>query len=268
VDISLFLGIIVGFFCVLCGFRLEGGSFKALFLFSPALIVIGGTVGTIISSFSFKDIIQAFKSLFKSFKAKPLDNASVIIEKISELSEAYKRGGTRGLEEAINNAEFDGDEYLMLKAGIILIQESRTTEEIQYILESDIRAFTLQRQIEISVFEGAGGFSPTLGIIGTVMALVVVLAAGFSNVEKLTESIATAFIATLYGIALANLAYLPMANRLKTILKRQRIHKEMILDGVCMISKGEMPRNVQNKLALYYQAFPDGRKKYKEGVEN
>jgi chemotaxis protein MotA len=267
-DLSLIIGIAVGFAGILIGFGLEGGSFRSLLLLSPGIIVLGGTAGTVIASFSFKDIAQAVKSLARSFRVQPLNNASTIINNISNLSEAYKRDGARGLDTAVNGSEFQADEYLMLKAGIILIQESKTTEEIQYILESDIRAFTLQRQMEIGVFEAAAGFAPTMGITGTVMGLVLVLSAGFSNVEKLTSSVATAFIATLYGIGFANVVFMPMANKLKNVLKRQRIHKEMILDGVCMISTGEMPRNVQNKLALYYQAFPDGKKKYKEGVEN
>jgi chemotaxis protein MotA len=268
VDLSLFIGIVAGFVAILFGFILEEGHVIEILKPSPALIVIGGTIGTIIGSFSFKDIWQALKSLGRCLTAKPLQDASTIIKKIASLSETYKREGARGLEEAVSKAEFQSDEDLMLKAGIILIQEGKSTEEIQYILESDIRAFTLQRQIEISVFEAAGGFSPTMGIIGTVMALVVVLANFGGDTSGLMGSVATAFIATLYGIALANLVYLPMANRLKSTLKRQRIHKEMIVDGVCMISTGEMPRNVQNKLALYYQAFPDGSKSYKAGVEN
>ncbi|WP_243157974.1 MotA/TolQ/ExbB proton channel family protein [Aminipila terrae] len=150
---------------------------------------------------------------------------------------------------------------------MILILERKSIEEIQYILDADIRAYVAQKQVEINVFESAGGFSPTLGIIGTVLGLIQVLS-NFSSPEELTSSIAVAFVATLYGVSFANLIYFPMANKIKVYLKRQRILKEMILDGVCMIAKGALSRSVKNELSLYYNAFPDGNEKYIENIES
>jgi chemotaxis protein MotA len=106
-----------------------------------------------------------------------------------------------------------------------------------------------------------------MGVIGTVMGLVQVLA-NMSNAEELAASIATAFVATLYGVAFANLIYMPIVNKLKGNLKRQKMQKEIIVDGICMMVKGEAARNIENKLALYYQAYPNGDKKYKQGIEN
>lgn len=170
------------------------------------------------------------------------------------------------LEEEMKKPELSGDEFLFLKAGLILIIEGRPQEEIQYVMESDIRSYTLQKQIEISVFESAAGYSPTLGVLGTVMGLIQVLS-NMSNAEELAAAIAVAFVATLYGVAFANVLYMPMASRLKTILKRQKIQKEMTVDGICMIAEGLSTRTIENRLSLYYQAFPDGAKKYREGIE-
>ncbi len=144
----------------------------------------------------------------------------------------------------MRSPELSGDEYLFLKAGLILIIEGRPQEEIQYVMESDIRAYTAQKQAEIAVFEGAAGYSPTMGVIGTVMGLIHVLS-NMSDAEQLASAIAIAFVATLYGVSFANLIYMPMASKLKTILKRQKIQREMTVDGVCMIAEGLSTRTTK-----------------------
>ena len=106
--------------------------------------------------------------------------------------------------------------------------------------------------MEIAVFESAGGFAPTMGVIGTVMGLVTVLA-DMSDAAELAASIATAFVATLYGVGVANIVFMRIATKLKSDLKRQKIQKELIVDGICLIAKGESPRNIENKLLLYCQ---------------
>jgi chemotaxis protein MotA len=184
-----------------------------------------------------------------------------------EISERCRKSGLLSIEEELKKPEFSQEEYLFFKEGLILILEGRTEEEIQYVLESDINAFTLKKQLEIAVFESAGGYAPTMGVLGTVMGLVTVLA-DMSDAKSLAASIATAFVATLYGVGIANIVFLPIATKLKSDLKRQTIQKEMITDGICMIAKGEATRNIENKLSLYYQAFPGGDKKYREGIDN
>ena len=138
---------------------------------------------------------------------------------------------------------------------------------MQTTLEADIHSYKEKKEMEISVLEGAGGFSPTFGIIGTVMGLVQVLS-NISDANSLAKSISSAFIATLYGIVFANVIYLPSANHLKVCLKRQLVYREMIIDGMCMLASGESSRNIENKLSLYYHAFEGGEKKYKAGIEN
>ena len=266
-DFSLIIGISVGLGMILLGYAMEGGQLMALLLLPPFFIVVGGTIGATMASFSLRDILNALKALKYSFSKKSQGDPNLVIAKISELSELCRREGLLKIEEKLNDPELDSDEFLFLKEGLILVLEGRQEEEIQYILDSDIQAFNLQKQIEISVFENAGGFSPTMGVLGTVMGLVHVLA-DMSDAQKLAASIATAFIATLYGVGIANIFFLPIANKLKSDLKRQKIQREMIMDGVCMLAKGEASRNITNQLSLYFQAFPDGSKKYKEGILN
>jgi len=266
-DFTLLIGIIVGFGSIIGGFLLEDGVLKSLMLESPALIVFGGTIGAVISSYPLADIVKAFKALAYTFSKKSKGDPQAVITAITEISDKCRRSGLLALEEEMKKPEFDHKDYLFLKEGLILVLEGRSEEEITYVLESGIRAFSLQKQMEIAVFESAGGFSPTMGVLGTVMGLVTVLS-DMSDAASLAKSIATAFVATLYGVGVANLIWLPIATKLKTDFKRQKLQKEMMLDGVCMILKGEASRNIQNKLALYWQAFPGGDAKYKEGIEN
>lgn len=263
---NLVLGILLAVAALIFGYSLDGGSVHSLLLVSPIIIVFGGTLFAVLASFPPKDIFNAIKSVLGSFSKKSSANPGKIIETISSLSEQCRKNGLLSLETKMKNSDLQGDEFLFLKEGILLLIEGRPEEEIQYIMEADIRSYTLQKQIEISVFETAAGFSPTMGVIGTVMGLVQVLS-NMSNAEELAASIATAFVATLYGVVFANLVYLPMANTLKAILKRQKVQKEMTVDGICMISNGVATRSINNRLSLYYQAFPDGKKKYRDGIE-
>lgn len=270
-DISAIIGIVLSFGALVMGFTLEGGSIKALMLVSPFVIVIGGTIGVIIASFGFKDISKAFKALLGSFSNKSTGNPKELIEKITELATLCRKNGLMSLDDAVKDPFFSREEYLLLKEGLILITVQKSIDQIQYVMESDIHAYTVQKQMEISVFEAAGGFAPTMGIIGTVLGLVQVLSGMSSNMSDtghLMSGIATAFVATLYGVAFANVIFLPFANKLKGILKRQKILKEMMVDGVCMIANGEVSRNIQNKLSLYYQAFHGNIKEYRSGIEN
>lgn len=267
-DFSLIIGIILGFLALLFGFHMEEGVIRSLFLLSPLVIVVGGTVGAVIASFSFRDIGQAFRSVAKSFRQPHSGSVEKIISKISEISGTFRIEGEKGLDNIVGDPVLSQEDYLLLKEGLILIQDLKSQEAIQYTLESDIRSYVQQKNIEISVFEAAGGFSPTMGIIGTVMGLILVLASGFDNPQILATSIATAFVSTLYGVTFANLIYLPIANKLRSQLKRNQIQKELIVDGVCMIAGGNHSRDIENQLSLYYQAFSDGNKKYKQGIDN
>lgn len=267
-DFSLIVGIIFGLVALIFGFTEDGGNLRTLTSLSPFIIVVGGTIGAVIASFSFGDILHALKSVIASFKQPHSGSTEKLITKISDISSTFRKDGITALDSIIKDSELQKEEYLLLKEGLILIQEMLAPEDIQYVLESDIRAYKHKCLTDISVFEGAAGFSPTMGVIGTVMSLILVLSNGFGNPTELASSIATAFIATLYGVGFANVLYLPMANKLRSMMKRSLIQKELIVDGVCLISKGSLPRTIENELSLYHQAFSDGHKRYRNGIEN
>jgi chemotaxis protein MotA len=263
-DFSLIVGIIFGFAMLMIGYTIEHGVIMSLVLVSPLIIVLGGTIGATIASYSFKDIVSALKALGSTFHSPKSDNAQIIIQNISEMAEIYRRAGVKELEEFTGRMESGTDEMRLLQEGISLVSMMKTPEEIQYILDCEVRAYVQKKQIEINIWEAASGFSPTMGVIGTVMGLILVLSGGFGDPDKLASSISVAFVATFYGVTFANMLFLPVANKLKTILRRNKIQREMVIDGVCMIARRDLAFNVESALSLYYQAYADGEKRLME----
>ncbi|MCI1955097.1 MAG: MotA/TolQ/ExbB proton channel family protein [Oscillospiraceae bacterium] len=266
-DISTLVGLLVAVGGIIAGYLVDKGNLASLFLISPFLIVVVGTIGATIISFGLSDTAQAVKALFKSYVKKNLPDPDKLIKKVCEMADLCRSQGLLQLQSRLNDSDLEGENFLMLKEAMVLATDTKNMETMQETLQADITSYTQKKQLEIDVFTEAGGFSPTLGIIGTVMGLVQVLS-NITDANALAKSIATAFIATLYGIFFANVIYLPAANHLKACLKRQLIYRDMIVDGMCMLASGESSRNIENKLALYYHAFPNGEKKYKAGIEN
>ena len=267
-EVSLLIGVVLGLFAILSGFILEGGSFHSLTALSPFVIVVGGTIGATIASYPLKDIVRAFRTVGKTFKQPSSNSTKQLIDRILEISKTFRTNGVVALDTIVKEADLQKDDMLPLKEGLVLLQDGKDVENIQYVMEAELSSFVHQKHVEAGVFEAAGGYSPTMGVIGTVMSLVVVLAAGFGDSAELSHKISTAFIATLYGVSFANVIYLPLANKIKLYTKRCQIQREIIIDGVCSMSKGLNARSMENELAMYYQAFPDGTKHYRAGIEN
>lgn len=266
-DISTPIGLIIAFGALLGGYLLEHGAIKSLMVLSPIIIVFGGTIGATVLACGIKDLLSALSALMNSFFNKNLPNPEKLITKLKDMADIARRDGLVKLQTVLSDADLNNDTYLTLKEGIILTLDMKPPEEIRDALQADIDSFSVQKQFEIDVFANAGGFSPTMGVIGTVMGLVQVLG-NMSNADELTKSIGVAFVATLYGVVFANIIYLPFANRLKTVLKRQKVFREMMVEGVCMIANGKSSRDIENQLSMYYLAFPGGVKKYKQGINN
>ena len=265
--ISILIGFVIAFCGLIVGYSLDGGSVRSLVLMSPFLIVFSGTWGAVNVSNGIKDVLSSFKAVFKNISKKNRPDPTFLIEKLCKMSDECRQSGLLKLETMLSDPDLAKPQYLLLKEGIILGLDLNAADQMQEALEADVKAYTSKRQLEIDIFEGAAGYSPTMGVIGTVMGLVQVLS-NITDAQKLAESIATAFIATLYGVVFANLIYMPLANQLKVALKREKMFKQMIIDGICMVTRGETSRNIANKLALYYQAFENGEKKYQSGIEN
>lgn len=241
IDYLTILGLIIAVTAILVGQQLEGGKLSTLINGPAALIVIGGTIGAVMLQSPIAVFIRAIKMLWWTIST-PQFNTEEVIQKIIKWSNIARREGLLGLE----NLE-DQEEDPFSKKGLQLLIDGSEPETIRKIMEVDIHtreSFDIQAA---RVFESMGGYSPTIGIIGAVLGLIQVMG-NLSDPSKLGGGIAVAFVATIYGVALANLVLLPVANKLKSIVITDAHFNEMIVEGLVSIAEGENPRNIETKL--------------------
>lgn len=225
---------------------IDGGSLSALLNPSAALLVIGGTIGATAISNQLTDMLALPKLILAAFRPPKTDLASEI-ERLVELALKARRNGLLSLEEDI--AQIDDP---FLSRGLQMVVDGADADTIRGVLQTEmaLRQRTASRQA--SLFEAAGGFAPTMGIIGTVMGLIHVLA-NLQNASKLGPAIATAFLATFYGISTANVFWLPMGNKMKQNNRTGAVRAEVVLEGVLSIQAGDNPSAVRDKLTVFLQ---------------
>jgi chemotaxis protein MotA len=251
-DLATILGIIIGFGGLLTGFGIERGNFASLLGISPMFIVFGGTLGATMTGFTLKDFF-AIPRFLQEAMTLPKGGESelrALIEVIVALAEKARREGILSLEMDITGQLSDKKYDPILKKGVRLMVDGTEPELIKDMMENEIYVFEYQKKRAIQIFEAAGGFSPTMGIIGTVMGLIQVLG-NVSSPEELTKSVAMAFIATLYGVSFANLVYLPIANKLKLKMAQEKLEKELLMEAILSIQAGENPRILREKLEVF-----------------
>jgi chemotaxis protein MotA len=243
-DILTIVGIIVALGAILGGNILEGGHTSSLVQLTAFVIVAGGTVGAIMIQVpiaTFKRAMLIASWVFMPPKQSPQE----AIEKIVAWSNIARREGLLGLE-AIAEEEPD----LFARKGLQLLVDGNEPEAIRGILEVDLGTQEYRDNEAAKVYEGMGGYSPTIGIIGAVMGLIHVMN-NLADPSMLGSGIAVAFVATIYGVGLANLFFLPIAAKLKGLIHAQASFREMVLEGVVSIAEGENPRNIETKLNGY-----------------
>ncbi|WP_041219509.1 flagellar motor protein [Desulfitobacterium dichloroeliminans] len=243
-DITTILGILIGFGALIIGFLLEGGHLSTLFLLPPAIIVFGGTFGAVFASFPLREMKKFTTWIKIAFTEKTYGTAEAY-DTLIRFAEKARREGLLSLEQELETVE---DRYT--RQGMQLVIDGTDPDITREILESDIAVMEKRHKVGISVFEAAGGYSPTLGIIGTVMGLVHVLG-NLTDPDSLSKSIAGAFLATLYGVAFANLLYLPIATKLKQKDRFEVAAMEMVMDGILSIQAGENPSILKEKLKTH-----------------
>jgi chemotaxis protein MotA len=248
-NLSSVLGIPVGFGALLIAYIFERGKLSSLVLPSPFIIILGGTFGALLLSFDMRDVFAIPKLIGQAMKSRGSKLKS-LAQLFLNFAEKARRDGLLALEEDLSSLDREIDP--ILKKGLRYVIDGTDPEVISAMLETEISIWEKERKREARIFEAAGGFSPTMGIIGTVLGLVIVLS-NLAEPERLGESIAVAFIATLYGISFANLVWLPLANKLKLQMEQQKHEKEMILEGVLAIQQGESPKLVGDKLAAFLE---------------
>jgi chemotaxis protein MotA len=216
------------------------------------MIVTVGTAGATIMSFPAENMKEFFPVLRKAFQRQELDPGAIVTQLVGFATKA-RREGLLGLEE---ESETVGDPFL--KKGLQLVVDGTDIEMIRNIMETDIAFLEARHKVGEAMFGTFGGFAPTLGIIGTVLGLVHALgglsASAGNNTDAILEvigAIATAFIATFYGISLANIFFLPISFKLKQNNQQEVLLREVMLEGILSISAGDNPRIVEEKLKAF-----------------
>jgi chemotaxis protein MotA len=241
---SMIVGLIVGFGCILAGFKLEGGAFSALLKPTAAFIVFGGTIGAVVVSTTADDLKRLpkiFKVAFREYNP----NFGELIEYFKEISIKTRKEGLLSLESSISGSE-NLDPFI--KKGLQLIVDGTDPHAVRDILETEAHLVSERHRIGAGIFDDAGGYAPTMGIVGTVCGLVNILGNLGENSADLGPEIAVAFIATLYGIGSANLMWLPIGKKLKAMNKIEAKEKELIIEAIISIQEGTNPNTLVEKL--------------------
>ena len=254
VDLSSVLGIILGLTGLLLGFILEGGLPSTLLAGPPAIIVFGGTIGAVMTGFPMSDLKNITHWFRIAFRNQTFGTVEAY-ETLVRFAEKARREGLLSLEQELESVT---DRFT--RQGMQLVIDGTDPEITREILESNITVLENRHKVGIHVFEAAGGYSPTMGIVGTVMGLIHVLG-NLSDPSSLSSAIAGAFIATLYGVGAANLLWLPIATKLKSKDHAEVAAMEMILDGIISIQAGENPAILKEKLKTHLGNTPEPKEK-------
>jgi len=238
------LGLLLSFVGIMTGQLLEGGGLSILFQGTAFLIVFGGTLGAVMVQCPMRVFTTAIKMGGWVF-VEPRLNGSRLVGQLTEWSLLSRKSGLLALEARIATVS---DPFL--NKGLQLLVDGVSPEKIREVMDVEIHRWEQLRWQSARVWEAAGGYSPTIGIIGAVLGLMHVMQ-NLTEPGKLGAGIAVAFVATIYGVAFANLLFLPVANKLKTIIMRQADIHEMIVDGLVAIANGENPRLIELKLQGY-----------------
>jgi len=229
-------GILLAIAAILGGNFIEGGRMNSIVQGSAALIVFGGTLGATFLSFSAKDMAYAAKSLRHVFVNDELLPADfILINEIMDLSGKVRKNGLLSVEREIQNIK-----YAFLRRAIKLTVDGIDPKLLRRTLEQETISLEAKKSRAAKVFESAGGFAPTIGIIGAVLGLIHVME-NLGNPSELGSGIAVAFVATVYGVGSANLLFLPIAKKIINNLKHEVYLHEIITEGVLGIQAGRTP---------------------------
>ncbi len=243
-DVLSFLGVIIGFAAIIGGNFLEGGGIGTLLNGSAAFIVIGGTLGAAMLQTPKQSLKRAMQIIVWVFKP-PYVPFKQGVNNISRWATAARKDGLLGLEGV---SEREKDKFA--KKGLQLLVDGNEPEVIRRVLETDMYVDEQRDLDAIKFYESMGGYAPTIGIIGAVMGLIHVMN-NLADPATLGPGIAVAFVATIYGVALANLLFIPIANKLRMCVNEYTQYRELIIEGIIAIADGESPRSIEVKLNGY-----------------
>jgi chemotaxis protein MotA len=245
-DYLSFFGLLLGIGGILVGQALEGGHASSLVNLPALFIVLGGTLGATLLQTRLATFALAMRMLAWIFRP-PAGPSRVLIQRVVAWSQTARKEGLLGLE---NLAESEPDPYV--QKGMHLLVDGSEPEVIRKVLEMEVDVREGREAAAARVFESMGGYSPTIGIIGAVMGLIHVMG-NLADPSTLGGGIAVAFVATIYGVGLANLVFLPFASKLKALVQHRSLAREMVIEGLIAIAEGENPRLIETRLTGYLE---------------
>ncbi len=243
-DILSLIGVVLAFAAIIGGNSIEGGSISALLNLPAAIIVVGGTFGATLLQTSLVTLRHAGNQLRWIVQPPPLDFAQAM-RKVIAWSTTARRDGLLGLENA---AETERD--LFARKGLQLLVDGAEPEAIRNVLELELTAREQRDLAGAKVYDSLGGYAPTIGIIGAVLGLIHVMQ-HLEDPSTLGPGIATAFVATIYGVTFANLLFFPIAGKLKSLVEREAQYREMVIEGLIGVAEGENPRAIELKMQSF-----------------
>jgi len=252
-DLASIGGLLLAVGGILVGLMMDGGKMKDVQQFSAALIVLGGTIGAVMVTTPLKVLLGAAGRLGSVFM-ESAHSADALIEEIIGYATQARKQGIVSLEQ---QAATIADPFL--KKALNLAIDGIDLSQLRSIMELEIGLMEHHGEAEAKVFEAAGGYAPTVGIIGAVLGLMQVMK-NLANIDEVGHGIATAFVATVYGVAVANLFFLPAANKLKARVKEQVQLRELALEGVLSLVEGLNPKLIRTKLEAYAPHKPAAKK--------
>ena len=258
-DKSSFGGVVLALAGILAGLLMEGGHVGQILQPTAAMIVLGGTLGAVMLQFPLATVGAACKRLAGVFFVKKTDSDATVKLLLSFANKA-RRSGIVSLDQDLPTIS---DSFL--KQALMLAVDGTEPAELRKIMELQLDNQAQREEAIPSVFESAGGFAPTIGIIGAVMGLIQVMQ-HLDHIDEVGRGIAVAFVATIYGVASANLLFLPWAGKLRIRLRERQVIQEMTLEAVLSIIEGVNPRALQLQLNSFL-ATPDRRAPAKVTVQ-
>jgi chemotaxis protein MotA len=243
-DIASIGGIALALIGILAGMMIEGGSISQIMQPTAAMIVIGGTMGAVMLQFPLNIFLAALREVMKIFISNKADEEA-ILKQLVQFANKARKSGIVSLDQDLPSVD---DPFL--KQALMLAIDGTEPNEVRKIMQMELDNKTEMEEKIPLVFEAAGGYSPTVGIIGAVLGLIQVMQ-HLDNISEVGRGIAVAFVATIYGVALANLICLPVAGKLKIRHREQQMIKEMMLEGVICILEGMNPRMIETKLRTF-----------------
>jgi chemotaxis protein MotA len=238
---------------IIAGLLIEGGNVGQILQPTAALIVFGGTLGAVLLQFPFRTVAAAFRSLTHLFTA-PRRQEAQLIRRLVAFANKARRNGMVSLDADLENIQ---DPFL--KQALMLAVDGTEPVELRKIMHVSLDSITEQEERLPAVFESAGGFSPTIGILGAVLGLIQVMQ-HLDNIAEVGRGIAVAFVATIYGVGIANLFFLPFAGKMRLRIHNDHRRREMMLEGVISILEGMNPRVLEIKLAGFLEDAERERK--------